>query len=109
MDSNIVFFVDGQRYETTNVHKMDVAKLHNDNGPAYIKVDGTVRTEIWYRRGLKHRNDGPAVVIYTNGDTIKHMAWWLNDIRYNYVDDFLKHNNELSDEEKLLVVLTYQT
>ena len=45
---------------------------HRDDGPAVVGEDGT---EAWWQHGKLHRLDGPAV---TAG---KYQAWWENGIQ----------------------------
>lgn len=47
--------------------------LHRDNGPAIIHPDGK---EEWYKDGERHNSDGPAIV-YASGK----RAWYLNGSR----------------------------
>lgn len=48
-------------------------KLHREDGPALVWVDGT---EMWYLNGKRHRLDGPAVV-YPDGTEM----WFLDGVR----------------------------
>lgn len=48
--------------------------LHNDNGPAVIKPDGT---KYWYRNGKLHNDNGPAVIRTTENE------YWNNGIKIN--------------------------
>jgi len=49
--------------------------IHRDDGPAVIWADGT---QFWYRYGECHREDGPAVV-----GTGSEPRWWLNGKHYS--------------------------
>jgi hypothetical protein len=55
----------------------------------------------WYLNGRRHRIDGPAVE-YADGD----KSWYLNDRGYTF-DEWLEENNYLSEEEKVMLKLTY--
>lgn len=48
----------------------DLGKLHREDGPAYIRVDGS---KAWFLNGKRHRLDGPAL-IYADGSE----EWWVN-------------------------------
>lgn len=47
--------------------------LHRDNGPAHLIAD---QMEIWYQDGKKHRTDGPAKSTKTKKE------WYLNDQKH---------------------------
>lgn len=53
--------------------------LHNDNGPAIIRKHGTWLTpnEEWYRYGLKHRLNKPAVI------SKDYKVWYKNGLIHN--------------------------
>jgi hypothetical protein len=73
-------------------------RLHRVDGPAVEDIDGA---EQWWLNGELHRADGPAVE-YPDG-----FKWWyLNDRRYKF-DDWLEANKFISDEEKVMLKLTY--
>lgn len=59
-------------------------------------------SELW------HRVDGPAVVFDDNINCrgITGRIWWLADRTYN-LDDWLKVNTALTDEEKLMLKIQY--
>ncbi len=75
-------------------------KLHGEDGPAYIHPDGTQR---WYKDGELHREDGPAV-IYPDGTQI----WYINnkditdDITIWAKDRNIDLNN-MSDDDKIIL------
>ena len=46
---------------------------HREDGPARVWPDGT---QAWYRNGQLHREDGPAI-IWPNGT----QEWWRNGVR----------------------------
>jgi hypothetical protein len=72
---------------------------HCVDGPAIEFTDGHTQ---WWLNNKIHRVDGPAAE-YTDG----HKAqWWLNDKPYNF-DDWLEANNFISEEEKVMLKLTY--
>ena len=63
--------VDGDgtiRYRNSN------RNLHREDGPAYIRANGT---EFWLLNGRAHREDGPAVTMADRTE-----AWWLNGKRH---------------------------
>lgn len=45
-------------------------QLHSDDGPSYISYysDGSILFESWSRDGKTHRDDGPAIAYYTEGE-----------------------------------------
>lgn len=55
--------------------------LHSINSPAEYSHE----TSMWYNKGLRHREDGPAFYDYFTG----RKEWWLNDIKYSK-ENFIK-------------------
>ena len=45
--------------------------FHRDDGPALIRPDGS---KYWYLDGKSHREDGPAIELAGGS-----KSWWLND------------------------------
>jgi hypothetical protein len=72
--------------------------LHRVDGPAVEYADGH---KSWWINNKYHRADGPAVV-YADG----HKSWWLNGENYKF-DRWLEANTYISEEEKLMLKLTY--
>lgn len=56
--------------------------LHREDGPALIMNDGT---KFWYRNGLWHRENGPAVE-WANG----HKEWWIEGKRCENPESSIK-------------------
>jgi hypothetical protein len=56
----------------------------------------------WYVNGNIQREDGPAVE-YDSGE----VDWWLNGKYYYELNDWLKDNHTLTDEEKVMMKLKY--
>jgi len=56
-------------------------EIHRNKHPAVI---GPILS--WYKNGLVHREDGPAI-IYTH--TGSH-GWWLAGVQYAFTDQYLK-------------------
>jgi hypothetical protein len=73
-------------------------KRHRIDGPAIELANGI---KYWFLHGRCHRIDGPAVE-YATGT----KQWWLNDNYYSF-DDWLEANKFISEEEKLMLKLTY--
>jgi hypothetical protein len=73
-------------------------ELHRVDGPAIEFEDGD---KGWYLHGKVHRVDGPAIK-WGSGAT----EWWLNGHNYGF-DEWLEANNFISDEEKVMLKLTY--
>jgi hypothetical protein len=73
-------------------------KWHRVDGPAIERVNGDKQ---WCLHGKWHRVDGPAIE-YADGT----KRWCLNDINYEF-DEWLNANNLISEEEKLMLKLTY--
>jgi hypothetical protein len=71
---------------------------HRIDGPAFERASGHKE---WWLNDQIHRVDGPAIE-YSNGD----KRWYLNDNYYTF-DDWLKANKYISEEEKLMLKLTY--
>ena len=65
--------VDVDEYSTRRYYN-SVNQLHCDEGPAIVRVDGTLA---WYQNGKLHRTDGPAIE-YASGT----KEWWQNDQRH---------------------------
>jgi hypothetical protein len=74
-------------------------RRHREDGPAVEYVDGGDKW--WCLHGKVHRVDGPAIE-YANGT----KEWRLNGKFYDF-DDWLEANYFISDEEKLMLKLTY--
>jgi hypothetical protein len=71
---------------------------HREDGPAIESADGS---KYWCLNGKTHRVDGPAIEDI-DGD----KEWYLNDRRYKF-DDWLEVNTLISEEEKVMLKLTY--
>jgi hypothetical protein len=96
-------------------------KQHRVDGPAAEWADGT---KLWYRHGKSHREDGPSdewangdKEWYLNGDrhridgpavegTDGYRSWYLDGYSYE-LDDWLELNIYISEEEKVMIKLTY--
>jgi hypothetical protein len=85
-------------YEGGTKRWMLNGKLHRVDGPAIEWAKGS---KSWYLHGKRHRVDGPAIE-YADGD----KGWRLNDKPYNF-DDWLEANKFISEEEKVMLKLTY--
>ena len=80
-------------------------KLHNENGPAYIRKDGY--KAYWINR-KRHRIDGPAI-IYVGED----YDWWINGwyVEKETINNWLTENdipldwNTWTNEDKMLFAL----
>ena len=73
-------------------------KRHRVDGPAIEHTNGA---KAWWLNGKRHRVDGPAIERH-NGT----KEWWLNGYHHEF-DDWLKANSLISEEEKLMMKLTY--
>jgi hypothetical protein len=73
-------------------------KRHRVDGPAIEDIDGD---KVWFLNDKLHRVDGPAIEDI-DGD----KEWYLNDRRYKF-DDWLNVNKFISEEEKVMLKLTY--
>jgi hypothetical protein len=73
-------------------------KRHRVDGPAIEYSNGDKR---WFLNGKRHREDGPAIEDI-DGET----EWHLNGHGYPF-DDWLEANKLISEEEKLMMKLTY--
>lgn len=110
-------------------------RLHNDSGPARIIFDikngiPTPVVQEWHKNGIRHRLDGPALIVFWRGtNKIKTRSWFINGERhrvdgpameYNpmngeqinsfYKNGILYHSkekwfNSLTDKEKLYFIL----
>lgn len=96
-DSNCEFFIFNANYNMN-------FKLHNENGPAIKRPNGT---QVWYLNGLVSRLDGPAYIYtpskesiptnelyYINGQLFSKENYWKHPdvIKYQY----LKNNPHLT-------------
>jgi hypothetical protein len=72
--------------------------LHRVGGPACEYANGD---KSWYLDGDYHRVDGPALEWADD-----HIYWYLYDKHYTF-DDWLEANYFISEEEKLMLKLTY--
>jgi hypothetical protein len=73
-------------------------KLHRTDGPAAEYADGG---KAWYLNGDRHRTDGPAFVLANDNS-----KWYLYNKLYE-LDDWLIKNDALSEEDKVMMKLTY--
>jgi hypothetical protein len=73
-------------------------ELHRVDGPAIERAHGT---KWWCLNDKLHRVDGPAVE-YASG----RKSWYLNGNYYEF-DGWLEANTFISEEEKLMLRLTY--
>jgi hypothetical protein len=74
-------------------------KWHREDGPCLETLSGF---KVWRIEGKCHRLDGPAR-IWPNGK----VDWCINGIRYNTISEWLKANESLTTDEKILFRLTY--
>ena len=57
-------------------------KLHRDDGPAisvYSK-NHNITNEVYYLNGKKHRDDGPAVIKYSYAGNVLSEIYYKNDV-----------------------------
>jgi hypothetical protein len=71
--------------------------MHRSDGPSMI-MHGI---EKWYMWDELHRGDGPAMTTLDGG-----LSWYLRGTKYE-LDDWLIKNHYLTEEEKLMIKLTY--
>ena len=76
----------------------DENRLHREDGPAVIHLNGT---EEWFVHGKRHRVGGPAV-FGPDGNVL----WFLNDHIVTSKEAYQTMLN-LSDEDMLLLILKY--
>jgi len=57
----------------------DKGRLHCLNKPALVVKDlaGNKLSKKWYCRGLLHREDGPAEIIYSHKGKISYAVWYF--------------------------------
>ena len=60
-------------------------KLHRDDGPAAIYVDGT---KSWFQHGHRHRDDGPAI---EHADADGSKQWWQHGKRHRDDGPAIEH------------------
>jgi hypothetical protein len=73
-------------------------KLHREDGPASIWVEGR---QNWYLNGERHRTDGPAIV-YPDG----RGSFWLRGY-WMLFNTWLEQTTGLTDDEKVMLKLQY--
>jgi hypothetical protein len=73
-------------------------QLHRTDGPAIEWANGNMS---WYVDGKCHRIDGPALVRANDNS-----KWYLYNKLYE-LDDWLIKNDALSEEDKVIMKLTY--
>ncbi len=56
-------------------------KLHNEDGPAFIRIKGNNKIVKWYYNGKKHRSDGPAVEKMMTTGVNYCQEWWADGER----------------------------
>jgi hypothetical protein len=61
----------------------DEWRLHRTIGPAVIKQNGT---KMWYKDGLRHREDGPAAIIFGKSKQPSHY-WFYEGHEVNIMFD----------------------
>lgn len=54
---------------------------HRDDGPAVF--DNVTKKTMWYNFGMIHREDGPAVISYTNDQLFCENSWYKNGLMEN--------------------------
>ena len=54
--------------------------LHREEAPALIVYfsDGRISIETWYKNGKEHREEGPALIEYFNDGRIQREEYWVN-------------------------------
>ena len=74
--------------------------IHRVGAPAIVWADGD---EIWMQYGNTHRTDGPALTIHGNANKYQ---WFLDSNGYD-LDEWLRRNEHLSPEQKVMIKLEY--
>ncbi len=81
--------VDCEDYKSEVWYRSGV-KHRDDDRPAVLRYysDGTLFYEAWYRSGVKHReDDGPAVKRYYSDGTLFSEAWYRSGVKHRDDDD----------------------
>ena len=75
--------------------------LHRTDGPAIELANGA---RFWYQNGLIHRTDGPAIE-YSNGE----REWWIEDKSLTE-EEFNKQTKKTTCENKTVIIdgITYK-
>ena len=78
--------------------------LHKEDGPAVIKyyTDGITFMEEWYKEGTMHREDGPAIIHYNNNGEIEKYSYYI-EYKQLTEKEFIKYktiNDLLSDRKE---------
>ncbi len=61
------------KHRKTIRHHNELGFLHMEDGPAVIHfntMNGNLYREAWYQNDERHRDDGPAVVVYHEDGTV---------------------------------------
>ena len=61
------------------IRKYRAGKLHADRSPAVYVRAGTFSGEYWFKQGIRHRADGPAIMETNNG--VKYAVYYNNGQR----------------------------
>lgn len=107
-------------------NRSDIELIHREDGPAIIYSNGTKK---WFKHGKLHRDDGPAIEWHNGGKEWWHEGqyhrldgpalihstakmgfkdeWWINGFRYKFKDFCEEVKQLITDEEYLMLILTY--
>ncbi|MFL9610951.1 hypothetical protein ACKF11_12770 [Methylobacillus sp. Pita2] len=72
------WYIKAGKYGGDRFHFVD-GRWHHDHEPACILKDD--KGVIWYKNGLMHRDNGPAVELVTTGGDIR-KSWYRNGLRH---------------------------
>lgn len=88
-----------QHYVNGYIHRLD--------GPAVINSHR--QTEFWFRFGMLHREDGPAMDYSIPADSHHVLGYYLNNKRYYVIEDWarqvLGNNLKPTDDESVRAFL----
>lgn len=92
IDGSIVDIISSENESLWNYGKRNINKVlvHNDNGPAVIWNTGSK----WFcKKGIIHREDGPAAIIVYRLSTYTYIRFFLNEKEYSCNIFALKTNH----------------
>lgn len=104
---NLTDFVLRKNITTTSG---EMATLTTDvyNAPCIVYDVIGYEVNIYGKGALVHRADGPAFEkIHLETNRISEVEWVLCGKKYPTVEEYIRENNELSDDEKINLYLKY--
>ena len=80
--------------------------LHREGSPAVItrSIKGDEKSYLYYRNDIRHRNDGPGEIYFTDGEIVNQLWWWKGrSYRFRRWSTL----TDCDEETKTLLILRY--